>query len=110
MYTIHQGINGGWYGSVEAPDIETALRAAQELSRALATLRTDNPKPARAPRAPGTLTPEGTACLDYLRANPRALNEDYVPAGHSQRTVTWLAKNGFLRFNADNSWTVLDRA
>lgn len=114
MYTIHQGINGGWYGSVTADRIDTALSEARALAAALVTLRETNPKPLKAAKSPsGTpeLNAQGEACLAYLRDNPRALNEDYTQVGHSQRTVTWLVKQGFVRFDpATNTWAVLDRA
>lgn len=112
MYTIHQGINGGWYGSITVDTSDNALAAAKELAEILDALRNDIPKAARASDKPAThaksteaLTDAGLACLAYCEAHPRATHEEYTKAGHTLRTVKWLREHGYLK-SVDGAWLV----
>ncbi len=109
MYTLHKSMSGTWYGSVTEDNVDAARVSALALARLVAELNDATPKAAAPTDAPsGPLTPKGAACLEYLRAHPKALHEEYAPLGHTQRTITWLVKNGFLRWNqATSDWTVL---
>lgn len=113
MYTIHQGINGGWYGSASADTPEDTLDAARELARILAQLKAELPRSAH--RQPDALEPpstpginaKGAACLAYCKAHPRSTHTEYTAAGHTQRTVKWLREHGYLQ-DINGLWVVTD--
>lgn len=98
MYTINQGVNGGWYGSVVAEDPTDLPAMAKALATALSAIREANPKPEPKPRSPKPkqLNDEGKACLTYYQANPTSTMEDFKAAGHKRRAVDWLVKHGFM--------------
>lgn len=106
MYTINQGLNGGWYGHITADDPETAYEAARALASVLTRLRASDPKPAReASRERPALTPAGEACLAFCEDYPRSTHAEYTAAGHTLRTVKWLVQHGFL-LSRDGEWIV----
>lgn len=103
MYTIHQGLNGGWYGSVSTDDPDDMETMAKRLSTALSSLREACPKlppPVKQPK-PKTLNPAGQACLDYHTEHPNSTIGDLVAAGHKRSTITWLVKHGFMPAPSD---------
>jgi hypothetical protein len=109
MYTINQGINGGWSGSVVAATPEGALAEARELARVVAQLRLEHPRAQRteaeaAPDAP-ELSAKGEACLAYCQANPKSTHAEYTAAGHTLRTVKWLREHGYLS-DVNGLWVV----
>ena len=112
MYTIHQGINGGWYGSVTAPDVATAQAMATALDAALDALRATKPRRSVKPPAPIALTGKGAALIAWLDANPGAHARDmWEHAKPSKRTFEWLLANGFIAWDdAHERVHVLKRA
>jgi len=109
MYVINQGLNGGWYGHVEAETSDVALAEARELDRILTELRYASPTPAKTPTTRAKpakgINPAGLACLAYCEANPHCTHTEYLAAGHTLRTVKWLRDHGYLKSVGD-TWTV----
>lgn len=105
MYTIHQGINGGWYGSVATDDPAKAAAMAAKLATVLAELRsTKRPVIVKhAPKVSERLNAKGEAALAYFAEHPHAEHSEYTKAGHTLRTVKWLQASGHLKLT-DNTW------
>lgn len=101
MYTIHNGISGGWYGSVQADTAADARAMAEELGEVLAALRASRPRPPKAPSndAPA-LNAKGAALIAWLDANPaKGAREMWEEAKPTKRTFDWLIAQGFIAWD-----------